>query len=373
MSGSMFYILGGGPSLDYFDWSSLDGRNTIGINAAWMRRPAGYHIVKDVRLIQMYGDRMPDGTYFVQRGQEAYPRMVPLRERAKWSDAIEDGVLVGDSTAVSAMNLAVMLGAKRIVMLGFDGGFHSGKSHWHSADGFYPDEWAQPEEKYAAHRREILALAGWIYQHRHVPVDLVDVSEPVYVTAYTPEYAIRAVTLGESLREFGISENRFESYAYESSGSWAKNCCVKPSIILRAMNEYWPRPVVWLDADARLCGKPDLFRSLYWEGADFAAHTRSSRRKCFDGELLSGTLWFANNARSHALCSAWGNRCALDPDAFDQRHLAAAITDDHDVRIERLPESYCAFDLVMLDHPETVPVIWHEQASRTLKAVVDHE
>ena len=150
------------------------------------------------------------------------------------------------------------------------------------------------------------------------------------------------------------------------------NCAQKPEIIYDGMQDYWPHPIVWLDADARVRSRPELFRELYWMGMDFAAHVRESRsHRSYDGEMLSGTLWCANSTRCRDLLSAWIERCIDEPGKFDQRHLAEAVMKCDGLKSHRLPESYCAFDLVMKDHPSTVPVIWHEQASRVMREVVE--
>ena len=79
------------------------------------------------------------------------------------------------------------------------------------------------------------------------------------------------------------------------------------------------RPIVWLDADARVRSMPILFGGLIHR-ADFAAHWREQ------SELLSGTLYFAPTPAAAALLSAWKAEQDQRPNEWDQVNLQRTLT-----------------------------------------------
>lgn len=119
--------------------------------------------------------------------------------------------------------------------------------------------------------------------------------------------------------------------------------------------EHPGRPIVWLDADARVRRPPSLFDSL---DCDVAAHWKDGE------ELLSGTLYIGANDTATELLQEWLTDCQSNPGEWDQRCLQAVLNSSRRFRIQTLPADYTAiFDAGMSDHP----VIEHLQASRRLK------
>jgi hypothetical protein len=177
---------------------------------------------------------------------------------------------------------------------------------------------------------------------------------PLYVSFYTPGYAEEAAALRETLDRFGLPH---EIRAMNSMGNWTHNCAMKSAFVCDMLHQRL-RPVVWVDADARVVRYPDLFNSL---DCDFAAHWR------WDAELLSGTLYFAATDTAANLAKAWAERCIANPQRWDQRTLQETVASIEGLRDARLPASYCSiFDAPdMQDEPA---VILHTQASRRLKA-----
>lgn len=138
------YLIGGGPSLCKFDWAQLKSLNTIGCNQAFK---LGSSICKictfgDYNFWQKYGTELdffdgwvatnylvggaPDWLHFFKRQNEG----LSTTELA-WNG----------NTGCSAINLALMLGASRVLLLGFDnGGMEpvnssaelASRSHWHN-------------------------------------------------------------------------------------------------------------------------------------------------------------------------------------------------------------------------------------------------
>lgn len=184
---------------------------------------------------------------------------------------------------------------------------------------------------------------------------------PLFVTFYTEgsPYAGEAITLGETCATFGLP---FERHPMPSRGSWARNCNAKPTFLREMMVRHEGRPLVWLDADARVRRLPVAFDACVEMGTDFAAHWR------YGQELLSGTMYWGGGPRSWELLRLWLAECEQHPETWDQRNLQAVIERGvPGLRVERLPETYTAiFDAGVPD-----PVIEHMQASRRLRELMN--
>jgi hypothetical protein len=177
---------------------------------------------------------------------------------------------------------------------------------------------------------------------------------PLIVSFFTPAYEAEAREMEATAREFGLDT---DVRAVPSRGDWTLNCGMKPAFIRSMQLEYPDRPIVWLDADARVRRMPDLFTAL---DCDFAAHWR------YASELLSGTLYLGPTPAAKALVSAWCEAQAKAPGEWDQKTLQRVIESGFPARIERLPAEYTAiFDAGMCDEP----VVEHMQASRRLAKI----
>lgn len=133
------YVVGGGNSLRHFDWGLIRGRNTIGCNSAYVLGP---EIIK----IVLFGDSRW-WEEIGHKGTESYgglvvscsPRLV--HSKCPWLLTMERHEKVGlgktklgwhGNTGAAAINLALILGAKRVFLLGFDMRMGEGhKPNWH--------------------------------------------------------------------------------------------------------------------------------------------------------------------------------------------------------------------------------------------------
>lgn len=132
------YIIGGGSSLQGFDFTKLKGRNVIGINDA-------FHLGKEIVSYVLFGDAgfwkehmralEACGIPVVTCAPSLQFINVPwLYQMGRMKDGIHEAPVLGwnYSTGAAAVNLAHILGAKRIFLLGFDmGRREDGKTHWH--------------------------------------------------------------------------------------------------------------------------------------------------------------------------------------------------------------------------------------------------
>lgn len=135
------YIVGGGPSLAHFNWGLIRGKNTIGCNSAYI---LGVDIVK----IVIFADYLW-WKKIGEKGTEKYGgRVVGCSDRLKtetcpWlltMDRHPTAVLssgrtlsYAGNTGSLALNLALILGARRVFLLGFDMKLGAEKKpNWHT-------------------------------------------------------------------------------------------------------------------------------------------------------------------------------------------------------------------------------------------------
>ncbi len=138
------FIIGGGPSLKGFDWSRLVGHRCIGCNDA-------YKLGAEVSDVCYFGDHGWFKAYWERNDLRTYkgliigcpsknkllgvyyddkPVLLLKRDNGQLKEAPDVGWF--QSTGASAINLAIIFGACRVVLLGFD--MHQGaekENNWH--------------------------------------------------------------------------------------------------------------------------------------------------------------------------------------------------------------------------------------------------
>jgi len=144
------FIIGGGPSLEGFDWSLIKGRQVIGCNDAytlgdwvtvchfgdwnWYRLVHKKNLDRwgNLKITSFWAHkdiRLEDGS-LVQPAREA--KGILVMQRDSLSGFCVDGKLAWNgNTGISSINLAAYLGASRIILLGFDMKRSKGKHNWH--------------------------------------------------------------------------------------------------------------------------------------------------------------------------------------------------------------------------------------------------
>jgi len=131
------FVIGGGPSLRHFDWACLAGRKTVGCNDAFALGP-------DVCTVCIFGDLRWFNTH--RKSLEKFPNPVfsnqPSLHNGKgvpWLRTMKrepkglykNALGWGGNTGCAAINLAFVLGASRVFLLGFDLKVSEGKTNWH--------------------------------------------------------------------------------------------------------------------------------------------------------------------------------------------------------------------------------------------------
>lgn len=149
--GKPCFVIGGGPSLEGFDWELLRGKRTIGINRVYEKFDPTIIFSMDTRFLRWvlegkygskatdaflrskaykvwlctYNCRLPKNIYIIQvwenysRGFRAFP------------STMCNGIGHGNNSGYGALNLAACFGASPIYLLGFDMKYTNGKTHWH--------------------------------------------------------------------------------------------------------------------------------------------------------------------------------------------------------------------------------------------------
>lgn len=144
-----------------------------------------------------------------------------------------------------------------------------------------------------------------------------------------------------------------------SLGNWQKNTLFKARFIRQMLDKFPKFSIVFTDADSVFHCYPDLFKNIQ---TDFACHFRNWHARV--GELLSGTLYFANNGKMRKIVDEWIEVNKHNSDKMEQRNLERVIRrNSHKISIYKLPVEYCCiFD--DMNRREIKPIIEHFQASR---------
>lgn len=145
--GERVFVVGGGPSLRGFDWERLRGERCIAVNRAYEDLPRavllsmclgfwkehGGYVAKE-RARQVRAFSSPHVSVHVRVGDEKLPAFGPSHIvpccadlsrpnphlEACWGTSLSTGLGCGGNSGFAAVNLADVLGAKTIYLLGFD-------------------------------------------------------------------------------------------------------------------------------------------------------------------------------------------------------------------------------------------------------------
>ena len=178
-SGSPAWVIAGGPSLRTFDFSLLRGvPHVIAINAAFYDVPtAEVFVTEDCRVIERFAPDLakfkgvkifacPDDAYVPQvKAIAPDVEIVHTRPKSKgWSKRLEDGLSTSQSSAIPALNLADVMGANPIYLLGIDcnredaGNFHAR----------YPKSWSMGAAQLDSIASDLTHWAAPNLRHRYV-------------------------------------------------------------------------------------------------------------------------------------------------------------------------------------------------------------
>lgn len=182
-----------------------------------------------------------------------------------------------------------------------------------------------------------------------------------YYTKGTP-YQKEALKLEGSLMKHGIP---YHIGAVPNRGSWQKNTLFKAIFIRNMLTQFVGVNIVFTDADSIFHTYPKMFEDL---DCDIAVHFRDWKHG--REEMLSGTIFLANNERVRKLMDEWIAINRANKDTWDQRNLQRAFNrHKHNLRLLYLPMEYCCiFDDEKRKFCD--PVIEHFQKSREYRRII---
>ena len=208
--GKSVVVIGGGPSLQDFDWDLLPvSMPQIAINMAFMRAPrADAFFTEDLRVIELCHGIISDftkptcdlnavheawkafsGTKVFHALDPSYvgqalglDREIQVIERKRkdkyWSYRLEEGLSYSSNSAIGALNLAQIMGAKTIYCLGLDCRMMGREANYHS---MYPQEWRMASGQDESFKSD---FEHWAELHlRKAGVRVVNVINPAFPSA----------------------------------------------------------------------------------------------------------------------------------------------------------------------------------------------
>lgn len=134
-NGERVFIIGGGPSLNGFNWSRLKGRLVLAINAAIFLMPQGiakWGVFGDRPFFKVFRHKLREyvdkgGILFDATGRDPKPdeywtiHLKRLNGTKNWGISTDPEWLRWNrSTGGTAINLAYLLGSRDMVLLGYD-------------------------------------------------------------------------------------------------------------------------------------------------------------------------------------------------------------------------------------------------------------
>jgi len=135
---STVFCIGGGPSLKGFDWSKLSGKNVIAVNRAFEVLGSAQTIYfSDLRFWNWYSRDLIKHPGVKITGDKRILDANVVNYKftgTKGLDTTPKCLRSGNSSGYAAINLAVHMGAKNIILLGYDMEYVGKVTHWH--DGY---------------------------------------------------------------------------------------------------------------------------------------------------------------------------------------------------------------------------------------------
>ena len=134
-NGQSVFIVGGGSSLSSFNFSLLKGYNIIAINTAIKYIPFAQVLYfsdksfyeKFYEIINSYSG------YKFSISKIENDAVIKLNSTGKSGlDTNYNCIRNGNNSGYAAINLAYHMGARKIILLGYDGGYLNKKTHFHS-------------------------------------------------------------------------------------------------------------------------------------------------------------------------------------------------------------------------------------------------
>mgnify|MGYP003120307024 CR=1 FL=1 len=430
------FVVGGGPSLNGFDFSQLIGYDTIAVNKSveYITNPT-YFITTDYSYFIKASldisaiNQKCQKSYFVANMSHAYMafrrgQIIDSRRNFVYEDLYQyNGIIQstagdgfgsslnefshGNNSGHCGIQLALLLGYKKIYLLGFDLKT-DGQTHFHqsyrevdqqsfrSRVGGYANTLINSLKNLQGDQEIInLSAQSILNDCPHIKTksfndiisedqkitNIVDVNDNSnldnlmvvgYFTINTP-YEQEAQNLLLSLNKLGI---KHDISGVKTLGNWQANTRFKAGFMLDMLNKHSNYRLLYVDVDAVVHQVPNLFKNY---SCDIAVRWQDFRWR--KNECLSGTIYMENNERTKRICELWrdinvneGNQS----NRMEQWNLDTVINkmkaEDPNFTYKNLPPEYTMiFDSMRGMYPNINPVIEHFQASRRFKKDVNEK
>ena len=428
------FVVGGGPSLVGFDFSQLNGYDTIAVNKAveYISNPKYFittdytYFAKAALPIEKINQKVQK-SYFIANMVPPFMKfkggyVTDTRDNRiygnlfKYHGVIRSGRTEGfgyslkdfsngSNSGHCGIQLALLAGYKKIYLLGFDLK-DSGQTHFHQSYSQRDQESFKNKSQHYAN-----TLLTSLYNHKgpqeiinlssnsilctspHIKTQsfsdviaeqgetliknipqktgLQDLMVVGYYTVNTP-YEEEAKNLLNSLNKLGL---KHDISGVQTLGNWQANTRFKASFMLDMLIK-WPNyRLLYVDCDAVIHQSPLLFANYQ---CDIAVRWQDFRWR--KNECLSGTIYMENNERTKHICELWrdinvseGN----DSSRMEQWNLDTVIEQmksDPKFTYKNLPPEYTMiFDSMRGMYPHINPVIEHFQASRRFRNDVNKQ
>jgi hypothetical protein len=189
-------------------------------------------------------------------------------------------------------------------------------------------------------------------------------SLPLVVNFHTPgPYEAEAAEMIASARAHGLE---VDAEMLPAQGKWGLNACLKGPFVLRKLREH-SRPILWLDADARVHAKPVLFDDPPFEMAMYRMFTKP----------INSVIYLRPTSRVLSVVEEWAAFCESPPSrmpfAADQTLLSHVLHTRNGKTpvLSDLPQCYCKIvGRRWKEGQKRRMVIEQTQASRRLAGVM---
>ena len=430
------FVVGGGASLSGFDFNKLNGFDTIAINKAveFIQNPT-YFITTDYSYFLKAAlpiekiKQKAQYTYFVANMEPPYMsfqnnQVIDTRRNFVYEDLYQyTGVIQstkttgfgstldefshGSNSGHCGIQLALLLGYKKIYLLGFDLNTE-GQTHFHQSYreidqrsfkakvSAYSSILLNSLADYSGSQQiinlsnsSILTTSPHIHTESFTDVlkeqgikpktvilndnsTLENLMVVGYYTVNTP-YEVEAQNLLGSLNRLGITH---DISGVQSLGNWQANTRFKAGLMLDMLIKHPSYRLLYIDVDAVVHSIPDLFKNYT---CDIAVRWQDFRWR--QNECLSGTIYMENNERTKRVCELWRDINVTEgneSNRMEQWNLDTVINkmkvEDPNFTYKNLPPEYTMiFDSMRGMYPNITPVIEHFQASRRFKKDVNEK
>lgn len=165
--GDTVAIIGGGPSLIGFDPLLLKGKRVIAVNSAFRLGQFEFCFYGDLRWTEDFGHGIESfkGIVVTTREEHLKRNVRVVRREPDMAGLSKRPELLhwNESSGACAINLATLLGAGKLILLGFDMKRVNGRNNFHE-DYFRPDGTHAPVGDYEKMRGRFPAIAADLEQ-----------------------------------------------------------------------------------------------------------------------------------------------------------------------------------------------------------------